>query len=84
MLKCGKGPLAVEIDIMQPVDVAKKPAVHNPPLNHLGLWVDNIKEAVKCLEAKGVRFDGKGIRPGAMGHDIAFIHPKVINSLYSG
>lgn len=24
----------------------------------------------------GVRFDGKGIRPGAMGYDIAFVHPK--------
>lgn len=76
VLRCGKGPLAVEVDIMQPVDANKKPLVNKPPLNHLGLWVDDIKLAVKEMSAAGVRFDGKGIRPGAMGYDIAFIHPK--------
>ncbi len=27
---------------MQPLDAAKKPAVHDPALNHIGLWVDDL------------------------------------------
>ena len=74
--KCGKGPLAVEVDIMEPFDPAKKPVVNNPPLNHLGLWVDDIHACVKYLEEHGVRFTPGGIRKGAAGFDITFIHPK--------
>ena len=55
----GSGPSAVEVDLMQPLDPEKKPAVHTTPLNHVGL-----------------RFAPGGIRQGAAGHDICFIHPK--------
>ena len=72
----GHGPHAVEFDLMQPLDPDKKPAVHNPPLNHIGLWVDKLPEAVTWLTAQGVRFAPGGIRPGASGHDICFIHPR--------
>jgi lactoylglutathione lyase len=68
----GKGPFKVEVDLMQPIDPEKKPRVDNPPLNHVGLWVDDIRAAVSWLEAKGVRFT----RQGAAGHDVCFIHPK--------
>ena len=61
---------------MQPVDPAKKPAVHEPPLNHVGLWVDDLPKAVEWLTAQGVRFAPGGIRKGAAGYDICFIHPK--------
>ena len=38
----GGGPHAVEVDLMQPLDPDKKPAVHATPLNHVGLWVDDL------------------------------------------
>jgi len=72
----GAGPFAVEIDLMQPVDPDKKPRVHEPPLNHVGLWVDDLRAAVAWLEGKGVRFTPGGIRKGAAGHEVCFIHPK--------
>lgn len=72
----GSGPFKVEVDLMQPLDAAKKPAVHEPPLNHVGLWVDNLPVAVEWLTAQGVRFAPGGIRQGAAGYDITFLHPK--------
>jgi len=72
----GKGPFRVEVDLMQPVDAEKKPKVNDPALNHIGLWVDDIHAAVTWLEAQGMRFTPGGIRKGAAGHDVCFIHPK--------
>ena len=72
----GHGPHAVEVDLMQPLDAQKKPAVHATPLNHIGLWVDDLPRAVEWMSAHGVRFAPGGIRKGAAGHDICFIHPK--------
>ena len=51
-------------------------AVHVPPLNHVGLWIDDLPMAVEWLAAKGVRFAPGGIRKGAAGIDICFLHPK--------
>ena len=50
--------------------------IRDRPLNHLGLWIDDLPKAVTWLTAQGVRFAPGGIRPGAVGHDICFIHPK--------
>jgi len=72
----GSGPTAVEVDLMQPLDPDKKPAVHATPLNHVGLWVDDLPAAVAWMTAHGVRFAPGGIRKGASGYDICFIHPK--------
>lgn len=72
----GSGPLRVEVDLMQPIDPEKKPAVHNPPLNHIGLWIDDLRAAVDWMAAKGVRFTPGGIRKGASGFDVCFVHPK--------
>jgi lactoylglutathione lyase len=72
----GRGPHAVEVDLMQPLDPDRKPAVHTTPLNHVGLWVDDLPRAVEWMTAHGVRFAPGGIRRGAAGHDICFIHPK--------
>ena len=76
ILSMGKGPYKVEVDLMQPIDPEKKPAVHATPLNHIGLWVDNLPVAVEWLTANGVRFAPGGIRKGAAGYDITFLHPK--------
>ena len=72
----GQGAHAVEVDLMQPLDPEKKPAVHATPLNHVGLWVDDLPVAVQWLESQGLRFAPGGIRRGAAGHDICFVHPK--------
>ncbi|GBF38388.1 VOC family protein [Leptospira johnsonii] len=76
ILQMGKGPYAVEVDIMEPVDPNKSPRVNDPKLNHIGLWVDDIHKAVEWLTAQGVRFTPGGIRKGAGGHEVTFIHPK--------
>jgi LAO/AO transport system kinase len=72
----GEGPHRVEVDLMQPIDPEKAPRVHSPPLNHVGLWVDDLPAAVEWLTAQGMRFAPGGIRKGASGHDICFVHPK--------
>jgi lactoylglutathione lyase len=76
ILALGSGPTRVEVDLMQPLDLAQKPAVHEPPLNHIGLWIDDLKAAVEWLTGRGVRFAPGGIRKGAAGYDICFVHPK--------
>ena len=72
----GSGAHKVEVDLMQPIDMDRKPAVHATPLNHVGLWVDDLPVAVQWMAAHGVRFAPGGIRKGAAGFDICFIHPK--------
>ena len=72
----GTGPLKVEVDLMQPIDPEKKPKVQDPPLNHVGLWIDDLAAAVAWLQERGVRFTPGGIRKGASGFDVCFIHPK--------
>lgn len=76
ILSLGEGSARVEIDLMQPIDPDGRPRVHQPPLNHIGLWVDDLAAAVRWLESRGVRFTPGGIRKGAAGHDVCFIHPK--------
>ena len=72
----GTGPFKVEVDLMQPIDPEKRPKVHEPALNHVGLWIDDLAKAVDWLTEQGVRFTPGGIRKGAAGFDVCFIHPK--------
>ena len=74
--EAGAGPFAVEVDLMQPIDPDGRPRVHEPALNHVGLWIDDLRAAVAWLESRGVRFTPGGIRRGAAGHEVCFIHPK--------
>jgi len=74
--EAGSGPFKVEVDLMQPIDPEKRPKVHDPALNHVGLWIDDLPAAVAWLEEQGVRFTPGGIRKGAAGFDVCFIHPK--------
>ncbi len=76
ILSLGSGIRAFEVDLMQPLDPEKKPRVDVPALNHVGLWVDDLARAVEWLTERGVRFAPGGIRKGAAGHDVCFIHPK--------
>ena len=72
----GDGPFKVEVDLMQPLDPGRKPAVQTTPLNHVGLWIDDLPAAVRWLGQQGLRFAPGGIRKGAAGFDICFVHPK--------
>ena len=72
----GRGVHRVEVDLMEPIDADARPAVHATPLNHVGLWIDDLPQAVDWLTRRGVRFAPGGIRKGAAGHDICFVHPK--------
>lgn len=72
----GAGAFTVEVDLMQPLDPDRKPKVHEPPLNHIGLWIDNLHAAVEWLTEIGVRFAPGGVRKGAAGYDVCFIHPR--------
>jgi lactoylglutathione lyase len=42
----------------------------------VGLWIDDLPAAVAWLEGQGVRMAPGGIRKGAAGFDICFLHPK--------
>jgi lactoylglutathione lyase len=76
ILRVGPADAAVEIDLMQPLDPTRSPRVHEPALNHIGLWIDDLPAAYAWLESQGVRFAPGGVRKGAAGHDVCFIHPK--------
>ena len=76
ILRLGSGSHAVEIDLMQPIDPDKSPKVHSPALNHVGLWIDDLAAAVAWLTEQGMRFTPGGIRKGASGYDVCFLHPK--------
>jgi lactoylglutathione lyase len=71
----GAGAFAVEVDLMQPLDTERRPRVDKPALNHVGLWVDDLAAAVDWLTEQGLRFTPGGIRKGAAGHDVCFVHP---------
>jgi lactoylglutathione lyase len=76
ILAVGQGAAKVEIDLMEPIDPARSPKVHEPRLNHLGLWVDDLPAAVAWLTAQGLQFTPGGIRTGAAGYDVCFLHPR--------
>jgi lactoylglutathione lyase len=64
------------VDLMQPIDPEARPKVHQPALNHVGVWIDDLDAAVAWLGKQGMRFTPGGIREGASGHRITFVHPK--------
>jgi lactoylglutathione lyase len=72
----GHGAWQVEVDLMEPIDPSRSPRVDQPALNHVGLWVDDLAAAVDWLARQGMRFAPGGIRKGAAGHDVVFLHPK--------
>lgn len=76
IMEVGAGACTVELDLMQPLDPSRSPKVHQPALNHIGLWVDELQAAYHWLSEQGVRFAPGGIRAGASGYEVCFIHPK--------
>ena len=76
IMTLGVGALRVELDLMQPLDPHSKPRVHEPALNHFGIWIDDLPAAYAWLSERGVRFTPGGMRTGAAGHLVCFVHPK--------
>ncbi len=76
----GSGPFKVEVDLMQPLHPDKKPAVHATPLNHVGLWIDDLPAAVGWLTAQGVRFAPGGIRKAPPASTSASCIPRATRS----
>jgi lactoylglutathione lyase len=76
ILSLGSGLAQVEVDLMQPVNPTGRPIIHEPALHHVGLWIDPLRSAVAWLVSQGVRIAPGGIRRGAAGHDVCFVHPK--------
>lgn len=76
ILSAGLGLGRVEVDLMEPVNEAARPTIHEPALHHVGLWIDALRSAVGWLAWRGVRLAPGGIRRGAAGHDVCFIHPR--------
>jgi lactoylglutathione lyase len=72
----GTPPFDVEIDLMEPFDPAARPRVDQPALHHIGLWIDDLAAAHAFLSNAGLRFTPGGIRRGAAGFDVCFVHPK--------
>lgn len=56
--------------------VAKFVAKKGPGIHHLAFAMDNVAEALKDAEDKGVRLIDKEPRNGAEGLTIGFLHPK--------
>jgi lactoylglutathione lyase len=76
ILSVGAGLGRVEVDLMQPLADSARPVIHEPTLHHVGLWIDALLSAVAWLVQHGVRIAPGGVRRGAMGHAVCFIHPK--------
>jgi methylmalonyl-CoA/ethylmalonyl-CoA epimerase len=49
---------------------------NGPGLHHIALETDDIDAALERAESAGVELIDEEPRPGAWGHDVAFLHPK--------
>jgi len=49
---------------------------NGPGLHHIALETDDIDAALERAESAGVELIDDEPRPGAWGHDVAFLHPK--------
>jgi methylmalonyl-CoA/ethylmalonyl-CoA epimerase len=66
-------------ELLEPVDdegtVADYLDRHGPGLHHVALRTDDVEAALATAEAAGVALVDDEPRPGARGHDVAFLHP---------
>jgi methylmalonyl-CoA/ethylmalonyl-CoA epimerase len=49
---------------------------HGPGIHHLALATEDIERALERVREAGVRLVDERPRPGAWGHDVAFLHPE--------
>lgn len=61
--------------------IGKFVAKRGPGLHHITLRVEDIREALAMLKARGVRLVDEEPRPGAHGSLVAFIHPSAAHGV---
>ena len=49
---------------------------HGPGIHHLALATEDVESALATAEELGVAAIDEEPRPGAWGHEVAFLHPK--------
>ncbi|MCB5271607.1 MAG: methylmalonyl-CoA epimerase [Candidatus Cloacimonetes bacterium] len=80
-LPCGD----TRIELLEPTSedspVAKFIEKKGEGIQHLAFAVDDLPQALKDIEAQGVRLIDKEPRAGAHQADIAFLHPKSTNGV---
>jgi Glyoxalase/Bleomycin resistance protein/Dioxygenase superfamily len=62
ILSVGLGLGRVEVDLMQPVDEAARPTIHEPALHHVGLWIDALHSAVAGVARRAAHAGGHSAR----------------------
>ena len=74
-----------KIELLEPTDpestIAKFLEKKGPGIHHIAYAVDNVNEALKDVESKGVQLIDKQGRKGADGLNIGFLHPKSTESV---
>lgn len=67
------------VELLEPRDpdtpVGRFLARNGPGLHHVAFRVPDLERALDDFESRGLRPVEEGIRPGARGHRVAFLHP---------
>jgi len=67
-------------ELLEPLEtggaIARYLESNGPGIHHLALATDDIDEALGRAKEHGVELIDEEPRPGAWGHDVAFVHPK--------
>lgn len=67
------------IELLEPRDggpIASYLDENGPGIHHLAFATDDIEDALARARTAGVSLVDEEPRPGAWGHDVAFLHPK--------
>ena len=69
-----------KIELLEPTSeestIAKFIEKRGEGIHHMAFATENVNDALKEVEGKGVRLIAHEARPGAEGLNIAFLHPK--------
>ncbi|EMA42273.1 methylmalonyl-CoA epimerase [Halococcus morrhuae DSM 1307] len=74
-LDCGDG----YFELLEPREegtIARYLDRNGPGIHHLALATGDIGSALDRMDERGVELIDEEPRPGAWGHDVAFLHPK--------
>jgi methylmalonyl-CoA/ethylmalonyl-CoA epimerase len=74
-LDCGDG----YFELLEPHEegtIARYLDRNGPGIHHLALETDDIGSALDRMDERGIELIDEESRPGAWGHDVAFLHPK--------
>ncbi|WP_336034489.1 methylmalonyl-CoA epimerase [Halobacterium yunchengense] len=67
-------------ELLEPVDddttIARYLSENGPGIHHVALATDDVAAALDAARDAGVDLVDEEPRPGAWGHDVAFLHPK--------